>query len=221
MQNIPFSGNDPKSYYCQDGTTPEQMEKDEIDGFFYCKDGTRAIIRPPTIQQFEILFKRIVYVIWAIVASLSFVMLVYLGYKYMIARDTSDRELVKLRKAILNYIFGFSLVFLSVPILTTLFKLLNLNTNISCYDIAMPGFQFFFPELCTDPIGIYYVNPKQVLQLLIQKAKSIKEKQNVELLEAYKQAYNEFNSTVCDINKYNQPITEKDIIMGCEILYTL
>lgn len=177
-----ISGNDASSYVCpgedpglpvldSSGNCAAQDKRcrtlpylDSATGYYVCKSEdsdniVRATLKAPPLQQLELWFRRILYAIWAIVGSFSFVMLIYLGYQYMIRGGTSDQELVKLRKAIINYVVGFALVFLSIPILTTFFTVLGINKNVTCYDVAMPGFQFFFPELCTDPKYILVNDP--------------------------------------------------------------
>jgi len=168
FQTVPLSGNNPGSYQCigfdSPGPGANAITRDaEIsNGRIVCngvfdKNGNvvAPILKPPTLQQLEIWFVRIVYAIWAIIATLSFVMLIYLGYRYMLRGGTSDQELVKLRKDIFNYVIGVILVFLAVPILTTIFRLMGINNSVQCYNVLNSevgiGFQFFFPELCTDP----------------------------------------------------------------------
>lgn len=161
-----FSGNDPNSYQCleKDGTVAVGVTpyKDTQTGYFVCDLSTgteRAVLKPPTLQQIEFWFVRIIYAIWALVGTFSFVFLVYLGYQFMLKRDTSDTQLVDLRRRILNYIIGFALVFLAIPILTTFFRLLGINERVDCYNVNMPGFQFFFADLCTDPRLVIVSNP--------------------------------------------------------------
>jgi hypothetical protein len=159
----PTSGNDAASYLCFDnrGSVDTSIKPylDSSTGYYMCTADVRATLRPPTFQALELWFRRILYAIWALVASFSFVMLIYLGYRYMLRGGTTDSELVKLRKDIFNYIIGFALVFLSIPILTTIFNLLGIRDDVVCYDVAMPGFQFFFPKLCTDPYKVLVDNP--------------------------------------------------------------
>lgn len=161
IQTDPFSGSDPNSYQCigangqlDASLTPYQ---DGDTGPFLCpidRDGDgqrdRAILKPPALQQIEIWFVRIIYVIWALVGTYSFVLLVVLGYQYMLRGGTTDTQLVELRKRILYYAIGFALVFLAIPILSTIFRLLNINEDVDCYNVNLPTFQFFFANLCTD-----------------------------------------------------------------------
>lgn len=162
IQTDPFSGSSASSYQCigengqiDSSLTPYQESVNS--GSFVCpvdRDGDgkndRAILKPPALQQIEIWFVRIIYVIWALVGTYSFILLVYLGYQYMLRGGTTDTQLVELRKRIIYYAIGFALVFLAIPILTTIFRLLNINTDADCYNVNIPTFQFFFANLCTD-----------------------------------------------------------------------
>lgn len=204
-----ISGNDPASYVCPgedpglpvksaddtcsaaDGKCRTLPYLDSTSGYYVCKSDTgivRATLKAPPLQQLELWFRRILYAIWAIVGSFSFVMLIYLGYQYMIRGGTSDQELVKLRKAIINYVVGFALVFLSIPILTTFFTLLGINKNVACYDVAMPGFQFFFPELCTDPNNTYVKDPCAIV------TDTINQNSNLPILELISKIWEEIDS---------------------------
>lgn len=114
-----------------------------------------ATLKPPTLQILEVWFVRILYIIWAIVGSLSFFYLVVLGYRWMLTRGDVTK-ITEIRQKIIYYIIGVALVFLAVPILTTVFRLLGINDNVDCYNVEMPAFQFFFADLCTAPNLAYY-----------------------------------------------------------------
>jgi hypothetical protein len=122
-----------------------------------------AGLRPPKLQLLEIWFVRILYVIWALVASLSVFFLVALGYRWMISRGDVTK-ITEIRQRIIYYFIGFILIFLAVPILSTIFRVLGINNSVQCYDVSMPGFQFFYQDLCTAPnleyyCGIRFLNP--------------------------------------------------------------
>jgi hypothetical protein len=165
LQTFDFSANNPESYQCFDKDTGENLTDgpaqlpvqgpDDFGNYFCEYNGEKIIaqIRPPTLQQIEIWFVRILYAIWGLVASLSFLFLVKLGYEYTISRG-DPTKITEVRKKIVSYIIGFSLVFLSIPILTTVFRLLGVNTSAQCYNVSMPGFRFFYSSLCTDPKGV-------------------------------------------------------------------
>ncbi len=166
IQDSPFSGNDASSYQCfdkngqpviDDGVPPPLIVKDPNLDVFICDtngngvldaDELRAVLIPPKLQAIEVWFVRIIYVAWALVGAYSFYLLVALGYQVMISRG-DPTSLPKVRQRIINFIIGFALVFLAVPILDTFFRLLGINKTVSCYDVQMPGFQFFFTTLCS------------------------------------------------------------------------
>lgn len=165
QQDFDFSGNNPDSYQCFDESgqpdTTSPIIKDELRGFFFCDSNNngfynpgenQAVLRPPKLQVIEVWFVRILYVVWALIGAYSFYLLVALGYQVLISRG-DPTSLPKIRQRIISYIIGFALVFLAVPILDTFFRLLGINKTVSCYDVQMPGFQFFFTTLCsgTDP----------------------------------------------------------------------
>ena len=162
VQDFDFSGNSADSYQCFNLHGDLINQKPQFDstlGEFYCMvDGTRikAVLKPPALQELEILFVRVVYAIWALVATFSFLLLVYLAYQYLISRGDAT-QVKAIRERIIKYIIGFALVFLAVPILVTFFKLLGVNNTVQCYqglsgdnNVGI-GFQFFFTDLCTDP----------------------------------------------------------------------
>lgn len=167
-QDFNFSGNDPDSYQCFDSSgnviSGANITKDPVSGKFVCPDGTPAGLKPPTLQQLEIWFVRIVYVIWGLTASFSFILLIALGYQYMVSQGDATK-VKEIRERILKYILGVAIVFLAVPILTSFFNVLGINQNVSCYNVNMPGFQFFFFNMCTDPRGVD-TNPCQINDLL-------------------------------------------------------
>ncbi len=173
IQDSTFSGNDAGSYQCFDANgqpvigddlantqmpTPDKLIiKDPSLDFFICdtngngrfdSNETRAVLIPPKLQVIEVWFVRIIYVAWALVGAYSFYLLVALGYQVMISRG-DPTSLPKVRQRIINFIIGFALVFLAIPILDTFFRVLGINKTVSCYDVQMPGFQFFFTTLCS------------------------------------------------------------------------
>ncbi len=134
----------PTTFRCGSGSPSRCNGTPGTDGCFV----VRSVLRPPKLQQLEIWFVRIVYLIWALVGTLSFFFLFVLGYRYMISRGDVTK-ITEIRQKIIYYILGFGLVFLAVPILTTFFNLLGINSNVACYNVQMPAFQFFFANLCT------------------------------------------------------------------------
>lgn len=188
IQGQEFSANQKSSYQCFSVQGDSEEPTDVKDAFGYwlcpCADGSnptaggrclgstcetgkpgdpgclaeRSTLKPATLQQLEIWFVRIIYVIWAAVGSLSFFFIVVLGYRYMISRGDVTK-ITEIRQKITYYIIGFVLVFLAVPILTTVFRVFGINNQVQCYNVDMPAFQFVFTDLCTDTSGSFVRNP--------------------------------------------------------------
>jgi hypothetical protein len=183
FQEEEFSGNKKESYQCfGEGGRKLEVSDVKLNGYWLCmcEDGSspgangrcggsttcpptgrpgttgcfavQSVLKPPTFQQLEIWFVRLIYVAWSLVGTLSFFFLIVLGYRYTISRGDSTK-ITEIRQKIIYYIVGLALVFLAVPILTTVFRVMGINRNVECYNVNMPGFQFFFTELCTDPNG--------------------------------------------------------------------
>ncbi len=186
-QTFTFSGNSKESYQCfdEDGSSNVPTDIRDTNGYWLCEcegggapskngmcgSGTcqgrpgssgclaaQAVLKPPALQQLEIWFVRILYVVWALVGTLSFFFLALLGYRYMISRGDVTK-ITEIRQKIIYYIVGVVLVFLAVPILTTVFRLLGINDEVDCYNVEMPAFQFFHASLCSDPIGAVTGDP--------------------------------------------------------------
>lgn len=125
----------------------------------------QAALRPPKLHQLEVWFVRVVYVVWGLIGSLAFVYLLVLAYKYTISRGDVTK-ITEIRQKIIYYFIGLILVFLAVPILTTIFRVMGIDNSVKCYDVFQEetlGFQFFFSDLCTDPDGTIGTNPCQAV----------------------------------------------------------
>jgi hypothetical protein len=196
VQSEEFSGNSPDSYSCYnrqgDLLTKDNAggdvkpEKSIADGVYYCNmngipgyqpcnsgvfdNGANcdalAVLNPPTLQQLQVWFVRIVYAIWAVAAFVSVFGIIAIGYQYMISRGAPEAT-VKVKDRMSKFILGFALVFLAIPILNTVFRLLGVNDAVNCYqsltnnDVGI-GFQFVFPELCTAPNLVNAVSASEV-----------------------------------------------------------
>lgn len=223
-----FSGNDPASYQCFD---PQNKLTDVVpvltDGVMLCDFGngevTRAVLRPPSLQQVEIWFVRIVYIIWAFVATFSFVILLGVAYQYIISRNAGE-ALAKARDRIAKYALGFALVFLAIPILNTTFRLLGVDDSVECYQGLTGGdnnvgigFQFFFYDLCTDPRGNFDRSPLEIINEVILAG------QNQGLTQDQIRAnvvskINEVNGTACDARRFNQVKSDQIRVLNIPIL---
>lgn len=166
FQEEPFSANNKscQSYRCTeingDQPTPQYNPTTEFCECTYTSgENTLAYLKPPALQQLEVWFVRIVYVVWTIVASFSFLLVFYLAYQWILSQGDVT-QIKAMRERIIYYAFGVALVFLALPILTTFFRLLGVNGDVKCYDFdTLPRFQFFFPELCTDPLDLIVSDP--------------------------------------------------------------
>ncbi|RMD77220.1 hypothetical protein D6810_01525 [Candidatus Dojkabacteria bacterium] len=220
-----FSGNNPSSYQCFDekgnllSLTPEPGTG-KYEGSFVCVDGNKvypAYLKPPSLQQIEVWFVRIVYTIWALVATFSFVLLLGVAYQYMISRDAGG-ALAKARDRIAKYFLGFALVFLAVPILSTTFRLLGVNDSVKCYSTLTGGgennigigFQFFFSDLCTDPRG-RFADPQVILDMILEVLRS--SDNIIEKIERVYELIAEINGTACDNRIYPDPMS-RNILNG-------
>jgi hypothetical protein len=187
-----FSGNNPESYECFDrsGSSLESDPiKDDVSGAMYCEMNGQAgyqpcvggvydqgsscdpaaVLKPVPLNQLEIWFVRVVYAIWSIAVIFSVLGIFVIGYQYMVSRGAPE-AMAKVKDRIAKFIIGFCLIFLAVPILNTIFRLLAVNDSVECYQGLTGGgnnvgigFQFIFPDLCTAPnLEGGNVSPSQV-----------------------------------------------------------
>ncbi len=145
--NSGFSGSDPSNYTCPalaigKGTLNTKTFQCEYPNGFT----TNAIIRPPTIKVLQYWFMRIIYGAWAASGVVFTIIMVYLGFKYMTSRGDSAK-IGDVKKKMKNWAIGLMLIFLSYPVLNTLFSVIGVSKN-ECFDLQLPAFQFFFPNAC-------------------------------------------------------------------------
>jgi len=101
---------------------------------------------PPTLQQFEILFVRILVVAWSLGGFL------WLGYFIAIARLYFTSEQAKIeeaKKRFLRWVIGFALFYLSRAIIISIMGVL-IADDTNCYAEfdSNVAFKFFFSEVC-------------------------------------------------------------------------
>lgn len=107
---------------------------------------------PPRLRSLEPILVQIVYMIWAFGGLIFTVLLMVIGFQYMISMgDPQKQEELKSRGK--NWIIGLIIFFIGYPIILTVYNVIGIgDTNSECYeDIKTPGFHFFFPSICTDP----------------------------------------------------------------------
>jgi hypothetical protein len=108
---------------------------------------------PMKLQEVEFLFVKVLYVLWGISGVVFTLILMSIGIENMTAGGNEFLKanvIQRLRK----WAIGLVLVFLSYPILNTVFKLLPLDQSVTCYSDLYSGgsfaigFNFFFPDIC-------------------------------------------------------------------------
>ncbi len=148
-----FSGNDTSNYTCP--ALPDYPTTPTVGSDFLCKYSngnktltTNASIKPPTLRVLEYWFLRILYAAWALSGIVFTLILVFLGFKYMTSQGDAG-AIADVRKRAVNWMIGLALIFLSYPVLHTLFNVIGISKT-DCYDqLNLPGFQFFFASACT------------------------------------------------------------------------
>ena len=109
---------------------------------------TNATIQPPTLRVVQYWFVRILYILWAASGTIFTGIMIYLGFRYMTSGGDAA-VLADVKKRAKNWFIGLALIFLSYPILGTIFRILPINKTTDCYkDLQLPGFQFFFATAC-------------------------------------------------------------------------
>lgn len=138
------SGDCTAAGVCNDNGRYVCKYRDVTDNDFIVRD---AAPKPPQLRVIEIWFVRIVAILWAFSGIAFTGLLMWIGFKYMTAFN-NEYVLGEVIKDFRKWMVGLGLIFLSYPFLTTFFRILPLS-NSQCYeDIALPGFQFFFPTVC-------------------------------------------------------------------------
>jgi hypothetical protein len=150
-------GSDPNNYYCADKYGAGELVRQDgfkciynlvVDG--QTQTFTRnAIIKPPPLKIAQIWFVRVIYVLWGVAGVVFTFLLISIGAQYMLSFG-NDKAVGDVIRRFQRWIVGLALIFLSYPILATVFNLLPISKG-ACYaDISIPGFQFFFPEACVN-----------------------------------------------------------------------
>jgi len=115
---------------------------------------------PPRLRDLEPLLVQMVYLIWALGGIIFTILLMWIGFQYMTsAGDPQKKE--ELKKKGRNWLIGLVIFFVGYPIVATIYDVLGIgSSNLDCYEqISTPGFHFFFPDICTEPmLGSFAVN---------------------------------------------------------------
>lgn len=120
----------------------------------------KADLVPPTFQQTENLSVQIIYMIWGLTFIYGMLRLTYLGFQFIYG-GTSPERLGELRSNFILWFVGLVVIVLAIPFINYLYSLAGISTT-SCYklekdgelvyDLSIPGFTFFFNDVCTSEI---------------------------------------------------------------------
>lgn len=127
------------------------------------KDPQDANLVPPTLQQLENYFLDIIYIVWSVVGLYFAGNIFYIGFKKM-TEGFSPEQQGKVMTQLAYWIVGLIGFFIAVPALQYFYQILDIN-HTKCfydtdqvaggeevvYDLTLPGFTFFFRDVCTGP----------------------------------------------------------------------
>ncbi len=124
----------------------------------------RADLIPPTIQNLENMFVDAFYLIWGFLGIIGLGMLTYLGFEF-IWGGNSPEKLGELRTKFSLWLLGILLVILAPSLINFIYSLAGISTtkcyklktednNEIVYDLTMPGFTFFFKDVCTGEFAV-------------------------------------------------------------------
>lgn len=103
--------------------------------------------RPPTLQTFEFVLVRFIYIAWALGGFLWLAYFILIAYSFFTS-DTNKIEDAKSRFG--RWLIGIVLFYLSRMIIASVMATMISGTS-NCYQQfdGTPGFTFFFPDVCT------------------------------------------------------------------------
>ncbi|MBD3362943.1 hypothetical protein GF362_04445 [Candidatus Dojkabacteria bacterium] len=116
---------------------------------------------PPALQQLENYFLDFVYLIWAFVGTFAAFQLLYIGFQIMVSGFSPER-LGKEYSKLAYWVVGLIGFFLAIPALHFVYNSLDIR-HTKCfyysdeekgYDLTLPGFTFFFKDVCTGEYSI-------------------------------------------------------------------
>lgn len=167
--------NLPRPFYVSDDLVESNTNLSPYKGFVVCpvydvgENGQyetsptsyiRADLIPPTVQNLENMFVDAFYLIWGFLGIFGLGMLTYLGFEF-IWGGNSPEKLGELRTKFSLWLLGILLVILAPSLINFIYSLVGISTT-KCYklrtevgseetvyDLTMPGFTFFFKDVCT------------------------------------------------------------------------
>src|SRR3989344_4537917 len=125
--------------FAQGGTT---------DFLTSCPPGNvSAECNPPTFRQLEFTLVRLIYALWGFSGVIFLALMLYNGYLYMFSGG-DEEKIREAQKRMVQWLVGIFLIFLSVPIVSTVMKIF-IGDGICYGQLQDPGFTFFFYDVCT------------------------------------------------------------------------
>lgn len=125
---------------------------------YYNGEIYKAVSLPPTLQQLENYFLDGVYIFWAFIGTYAVFRAIALGFEYM-TQATSPEKLGDVVSKVRVWILAVALAALAVPLLHYIYRVVGIqstrcyyleNNGEVVYDLTVPGFTFFFKDVCTD-----------------------------------------------------------------------
>ncbi|MCA9386385.1 hypothetical protein KC717_07110, partial [Candidatus Dojkabacteria bacterium] len=126
-----------------------------------------ATFIPPALQQIENIVLDVLYLFWAFLGMASLVMLIVIGFKLMTSGFSPEQRGDTLKQFAMWFV-GLILGILAIPLLQFIYRAIGISTT-ECYrytvensagepeivyDLTMPGFTFFFGDVCTGEFAI-------------------------------------------------------------------
>jgi hypothetical protein len=129
----------------------------------------KAVSVPPTLQQVENYFLDAVYIFWAFIGIYAVFRAIALGFEYM-TNATAPERLGEVVSKLRWWLLAVVLAALAVPLLHYIYRIVGVQStrcyylddgNEVIYDLTVPGFTFFFKDVCTDGerLGVTPVTP--------------------------------------------------------------
>lgn len=115
-------------------------------------DSVSPDCNPPTFQQIEYMFVRLIYFLWISGGIIFGFFLAYAGWMYFSSLGEQDK-MAEARDRASKWLISVLLYFFSRPIVATMMHEF-VSDNVNCYaELNEPGFTFFFPTACTSGVG--------------------------------------------------------------------
>jgi|GEM_PF-2735255 len=118
----------------------------------YAQLGT--VDSPPRLRDMEVVLVQIVYFAWGAGGAIFTVILISIGFRYMFQGGDQQAQ-QELKDKGKRWAIGLVAFFLAYPVVLTFYNVAGIGgTGSECYEgIDTPGFHFFFPTVCTDPLA--------------------------------------------------------------------